>query len=159
MPKVILLIGRLCSGKTTCAEQIVRREGAVLVSCDEIMRTLFPDPLGDAYDTYSHRSMKYLYAMTRRLAASGVTVILDWGYWTRESREEAKRELAGLELDWRYLAIPDDEWRRRIESRNAAIARGEAGQHEYRVDEGLLQKANSRFVPPQEDEGLNLTWI
>ena len=159
MAKVILLIGRLCSGKTTAAEEITRQENAVLISADEIMQTIFPEPLGDQYDIYAHRAMQYLYAMTRRLAACGVTTVLDWGYWTRDSREESKRELAGLELDWRYLAITDEEWHRRIERRNAAVENGTAGGHAYLVDEGLMQKFIGRFQSPEEDENLQLTML
>jgi len=159
MAKVILLIGRLCSGKTTAAAEIIRQENAVLISADEIMQTIFPEPLGDQYDVYAQRSMQYLYAMVRRLASSGVTTVLDWGYWTRDAREEAKRELAGLALDWRYLAVTDEEWHRRIASRNAAIENGTAGRHAYFVDEGLMHKFIGRFQPPEEDENLQLTML
>ena len=159
MAKVILLIGKLCSGKTTAADRIVREENAVLISADEIMQTIFPEPLGEKYDVYSHRAMKYLYATARRLAASGVTTVLDWGYWTRASREEAKTELAGLDLDWRYLEISDEEWHKRIAGRNAAIENGTAGAHAYYVDDGLMQKFTGRFQPPEEDENLQLTML
>ena len=50
MPKVILIIGRLCSGKTTYARKVAREEHAVHLNCDELMRTLFPEPLGEDYD-------------------------------------------------------------------------------------------------------------
>ena len=37
--KVILLIGKICCGKTTYARTL----GGMLISCDQLMQTLFPD--------------------------------------------------------------------------------------------------------------------
>ena len=71
MPKVILIIGRLCSGKTTYARKVAQEEHAVHLNCDELMRTLFPEPLGEDYDRYLARAFDYLFTLTRRLAESG----------------------------------------------------------------------------------------
>lgn len=157
MARVILLIGKLCSGKTTYARRVAQEENAILISCDELMRTVFPDPLGDQYDVYSLRCHDYLYRLTARLARSGATPILDFGFWTRASRRDAMNALKDFTLDWRYIDLPDEEWKRRIASRNAAIAQGRAHPDEYPVDDGLLAKLLSRFEPPEPQEGLNPT--
>ena len=159
MAKAIILIGRLCCGKTTYAQQVIAREGGVLISADELMQTIFPEPLGDEYDKFSARGIQYLYHLTRQLVQGGVNAVLDFGGWNPASRKAAKDALAGLEQDWRYLDVPQDEWERRIAKRNAAIAKGEGKLNEYYVDEGLLDKANRLFQPPTEDEGLNFTVI
>ena len=67
--------------------------------------------------------------------------------------------LPGCELDWRYLAVGDDEWQRRIAGRNAAILAGRADPSDYYVDEGLLAKVNSLFVPPTAEELPGMTVI
>jgi len=159
MARVILLIGRLCSGKTTLAQKLAREEKAVVLSCDELMQTVFPEPLGEMYDVYSGRCMTYLYKQTRYLVESGCSVVLDWGFWTSESRQQAQQQLAGLTLDWYYLAIDDAEWHRRMDERNARIVQGEGLLHEYFVDEGLFDKAAARFEAPQPEEGLTITMI
>lgn len=159
MAKVIILVGRLCCGKTTYANQVIAREGGVLLSSDELMQTIFPEPLGDQYDKFSARGIQFLYHLARQLVQGGVNVVLDFGGWNPASRQTAKEALAGLEQDWRYLDVSQDEWRRRIAKRNAAIEAGQGKLNEYYVDQGLLDKANRLFDPPTEAEGLNLTVI
>lgn len=158
MAEVILLIGKLCCGKSTYAAKLAE-EGAIVLSCDDLMQTIFPEPLGADYDKYAHRAFGYLYGLARKLYAKGQTVVLDFGYWTRASRDEAKAELAGCSVSWRMIDIDDAEWRRRIAARNAAIKAHTAERDDYYVDEGLLAKVNTMYAPPTEDEGLEIVRI
>ena len=159
MPRAILIIGRLCSGKTTYARRVAQEERAVHLNCDELMRTLFPQPLGEEYDLYFARALDYLYRLTRRLSESGCVPVLDFGFLSRASRQQAAVALKGLTLDWRYLDVPEDEWRGRIARRNAAILAGKGQPDEYYVDEGLLRKLTPRFEPPSPEEGLQVRFI
>jgi len=61
--------------------------------------------------------------------------------------------------NWRHLDIPEDEWRRRIEKRNAALQASQAEPSDYYVDEGLLQKVNQLFIAPTEEELPGMTVI
>lgn len=159
MPRAILIIGRLCSGKTTYARRVAQEEHAVLLNCDELMRTLFPQPLGEDYDLYFARALDYLYRLTRRLSESGCVPVLDFGFLSRASRQQAAVALKGLTLDWRYLDVPEDEWHRRIAHRNSAILAGQGQPDEYYVDDGLLRKLAPRFEPPSPEEGLQVRVI
>ena len=159
MARVIILVGRLCCGKTTYAKKIMAEEGGVLLSADDLMQTIFPEPMGDQYDKYSARGIRYLHHLARQLVQGGTDVILDFGGWSPEARKTAREALAGLEQDWRYLDVPEDEWKHRIARRNAAIEAGQGQLNEYYVDQGLLDKANSLFAPPTEEEGLEIRVI
>ena len=159
MGKIIMLIGRISSGKTTYARKVEKEENALRLSCDELMQIVFPEPMGDQYDKYAQRCMDYLYHLGRQLALGGANVVMDMGCWTRESRREAAGFFQGVEVDWRYLDVPEAEWKRRIASRNAAVLAGRSNMDEYLVDEGLLAKATAMFEAPTEDEGLQLTII
>lgn len=159
MPKIILLIGKLCSGKTTYARQLMAQGEAILLSADEIMQTIFPAPLGDQYDIYSARAQRYELMLARRLWEAGCTVVLDNGFWTRESRQEAQKAFAGIPLEWRYICPPEDVWRQQIALRNAHVQSGCAGMDEYYVDEGLMQKMVSRFEEPTSEEGLDILLV
>ncbi|MBE5803869.1 MAG: ATP-binding protein [Clostridiales bacterium] len=159
MAKVIMLIGRICSGKTTYARRIETEEQAVRLSCDELMQTVFPEPLGDRYDMYARRCIHYLYHLGRQLVLDGVSVVMDMGCWTRGDRREAAAFFRDVEVDWRYLDVPREEWQRRIACRNRAVAEGRANLDEYYIDEGLLAKADALFEPPAQEEGLTLTVI
>ena len=41
MPRMILICGRVCSGKTTYAKRIARAQQAVRFNADELMKPLF----------------------------------------------------------------------------------------------------------------------
>jgi len=155
--RTILLIGRLCCGKSTYARQLVAEENAVLLSADELMQTLFPDGAGEAHDLYARRCRAYLYEKARQLASQGMLPLMDFGFWNRSIRQEAIAALSGLELDWRYLDVPEEIWRERIAQRNAAIEAGLKG--EYYVDEGLLAKCTALFEAPTAQELTGLTII
>ena len=154
--KVILLIGRICCGKTTYARTL---PGTMLLSCDQLMQTMFPGGCGDQHDALAARARSYLFSQARQAAAAGVTPVLDFGFWTPQMRQEAIDALPGCELDWRYLNVPEDEWARRIAQRNAAIRDGHGDPSDYYVDEGLLAKVSALFIPPTADELPGLTVI
>ncbi|MBQ8202550.1 MAG: AAA family ATPase [Clostridia bacterium] len=154
--KIILLIGRICSGKSTYARAL---PGTMLISCDQLMQMMFPGGCGEHHDVLAQRARGYLYGMARQCADAGVTPVIDFGFWNPGTRQEAIDALAGYELDWRYLAIPHDEWMRRIERRNADILAGRSDPSNYYVDEGLLDKVNRLFIEPTAEELPGMTVI
>lgn len=154
--KIILLIGRIACGKSTYARA---QKGTVLLSCDQLMQTLFPGGCGEHHDVIALRAHQYLFHLAKQCADGGATPLLDFGFWTKASRQAAVEALAGYELDWRYLSIPEDEWKRRIAKRNAAIESGQGDPTDYYVDKGLLEKAERLFEEPQEGELEGMTVI
>ena len=154
--KIILLIGKICCGKTTYAKSL---PGTMLISCDQLMQTLFPGGCGEHHDVLAARARQYLFSLARQCAKAGVTPVVDFGFWTPTMRREAIDALSGFDLDWRYLDLPEDEWQRRIAQRNAAIQAGQADPADYFVDEGLLDKVNQLFIPPTREELPGLTII
>lgn len=153
--KIILLIGKICCGKTTYARTL----GGMLISCDQLMQTMFPGGCGEHHDMLAERARKYLLTLACQCAEAGVTPVVDFGFWTPALRREAIDALAGFELDWRWLDVPADEWKQRIAKRNAAIEAGEGDPSDYFVDEGLLDKVNRLFIPPTQEELPGLTII
>lgn len=87
MPKVILICGKICCGKTTYAKKVAKEQNAVLLSCDEIMLTLFGQYC-DKQDEMVEKTTIYLLNKSIELFTVGVNVILDVGFWTRAYREE-----------------------------------------------------------------------
>lgn len=153
--KVILLIGKICCGKTTYARTLP----GPLISCDQLMQTMFPGGCAEQHDVLAARARKYLLDLARQCAEAGVTPVVDFGFWTPALRREAIDVLGSCELDWRYLDIPEDEWHRRIARRNAAIQAGQTAPSDYFVDDGLLEKVSRLFVPPTQEELPGLTII
>ena len=152
MPKVMMMCGKLCSGKSTRAEQLRKENGAVILSVDEIMLALFGPDAGEKHDEYVTRIQSWLFRKSLEILDSGVNVVLDWGFWTRQLRESAVRFYAGKGIDYEfhYIAVDDEEWHRRIERRNQAVLDGRSDA--YYVDEGLAAKFQSVFEPPDPEE-------
>ena len=150
MAEVLLICGKICSGKSYLARQLAAEKNAVILSVDEITRSLFPEGLGDRHDVLAARVRAYLLKKAGEIAACGTDVILDWGFWTRSMRQEARDGLAGARCVWYCLDIPDDRWEENIRRRNEQA--NAPGSLDYYVDEGLREKCLALFETPNEEE-------
>ena len=147
--KIILLIGKICCGKSTYARSL---KGTLLISCDQLMQSMFPGGCGEHHDLLAERARKYLLHLARQCAETGVTPVVDFGFWNPTTRREAIDALEGFELDWRWIDVDEAEWNRRIDKRNAAILAGQADPSDYYVDAGLREKVERLFIPPTPEE-------
>ena len=152
MAKAILICGKVSSGKTTYAGKLLKENYTVLLSVDEITLALFGQHAGEKHDDYVERTQNYLFEKSLRLIKNGISVILDWGFWTREGRKAARAyfEERGAQSELHYVSVTDEVWRGNIERRNELVLRGKTGA--YFVDEGLLKKLESRFEEPVSGE-------
>lgn len=152
MPKVILICGKICCGKSTYAEKIRIKNKAVLLSVDEIMLAVFGQHAGEKHDEYCDNLQKYLFEKSLEIIKIGRDVILDWGFWQKEKRDFAKEFYRQREIpcELHYIDVSGEAWRQRLEKRNSAVSAGETNA--YYVDENLAEKFNSIFEPPNEDE-------
>lgn len=157
MSKVIALCGRICVGKTTYARKLREQNNGVILSVDEITLALFGQDAGENHDTYVERAEAYLFEKSLELIRAGVDVILDWGFWMKEERDQARAFYAakGVAFEIHCLSISGEQWRARREKRNAEILAGRVNA--YYVDDGLAAKCDGFFQPPTEDE--NVKWI
>ncbi len=149
---VILLCGKIASGKTHYAEQLKKETSAVLLSSDALMLTLFEGKEGLHHDMLAERAHRYLLQLAAELAENGCTVILDWGFWTAENRCAVRQYFSQREIPTQlhYMDVSDAVWQQRIRQRNALVEQGKV--QAYFVDDGLLEKLNSRFEVPSPDE-------
>ena len=152
MAKVILICGKICSGKSWYAERLRRERNAVVLSHDELMLAVFDPLLGDRHDEIAGRATEYLFGLAMQLVRAGVNVILDWGFWTREKRREAREfyESRGIPCEFHYLDTPDEVWEKNIKTRNQAVLQGKTDA--YYVDEGLRRKLEAAFEIPEPQE-------
>ena len=151
MAKVIMTCGKLCSGKSTYARKLQEELGAIILSIDELMLTLFPEGTGEMHDIYARRAEQYLLTQSLKILEAGTDVILDWGLWTLEQRQRLRTFYTenGIENEIHYLRIGEEEWNRRIRKRNE-VREGDPAA--YFVDEGLLKKFESLFEEPAAEE-------
>ena len=152
MSKVIMTCGKICSGKSTYAKEQRKQRKAVILSVDELTLALFGRDAGEKLDDYVAKTKEYLYKKSLEIIDSGIDVILDWGFWTKEERACARSffDSNGIANEFHYIDIDDDEWHRRIEKRNQDILAHKSD--DYYVDEGLSAKFQAIFEKPDPSE-------
>ena len=90
---LFLMVGLPGSGKTTRAKELERETGAIRFTPDEWHLFLFGDDFHDPqeHELHNQRHDKVealMWQVGKRLLAQGVSVILDFGFWAKEQREE-----------------------------------------------------------------------
>ena len=118
-----LLFGYLGSGKTTFAKHLEVEHKAVRFTPDEWMARLFGEnPPEESFPEKAEAILELLQRLWTRCLSLGVDVVLDYGFWRRKERDEARAaaERVGASACLYRLECPDDEARRRIDARNHA---------------------------------------
>lgn len=153
MAKLLCICGKIGCGKTYYANRLKEQEHAVILSTDEVTYDLTNNQQGEGYDEFARRVNLYLRKKAVEIVNVGCTVILDWGFWTKENRKEIKRygENNGVLVEMHYIDIDDKTWYENIEKRNNEVISGNGGSSFY-VDEGLLNKVSSLFEIPEKEE-------
>ena len=153
MAKLLCICGKIGCGKTYYANRLKEQEHAVILSTDEVTYDLTNNQQGDGYDEFAIRVNLYLRKKAVEIVNAGCTVILDWGFWTKENRKEIKRygENNGVLVEMHYIDIDDKTWYENIEKRNNEVTSGNGGSSFY-VNEGLLNKVSSLFEIPEKEE-------
>lgn len=149
--KAIIICGKLCVGKSTYAKKLCKEQNALLLSCDEVMLSLFKD-CGDSHDENTQRVKNYLYSKSLEVMNLGINVVLDWGFWQEKDRRYAKDFFTRHDFDCElhYIEIDDTLWEKYISKRNKAVTDNSA--KDYFVDEGLIAKMNDLFEAPDDSE-------
>lgn len=147
---IILICGKIASGKSYYAKKLLERRCAVLFSMDELFEICEMDFYDDLHSELYPRLQRYLYAKAAELSRLGIDVIMDSGFWTVRERNYVSKELSKLEapFEWHYIDISDDDWERNIEERNAASSEVEL----FIIDEHKKREINAEFEIPNRDE-------
>jgi predicted kinase len=151
MNKVILICGNICVGKTTYAKNIAKEINAIILSIDEIT-LLFGQHLGEKHSEIVERTKKYLYKKSLEILSNGISVILDWGFWTYEERKFVTKYFTDLKInvEWHYVEVDDITWKEYLEKRNNAVENNE--EESYFIDSNILNKSLDIFEEPKQSE-------
>ena len=126
MGKVILVCGKICSGKSYYSKQLKEQLNAVIITPDEATYELINNEQGEFYNAFSER-------------LKDRKVIRDY---YKEN---------GVECEIHYVYVDDETWKQNIEERNKRILEGNGGSDFY-LDEGLMKKLESKWEKPTEEE-------
>lgn len=130
-------------------------DGAIRFTPDEWHLFLFGDDFHDPqeHELHNQRHDKVealMWQVGKRLLAQGVSVILDFGFWAKEQREEKFREAQALGAGFAicYVHAPLEELCRRLEHRVQA-GRKDVFQAISRED---MERWAALFQPPDAGE-------
>lgn len=88
-PTVILIHGYIGFGKTTIAKKLQRLLGYKRFTHDEYMSKMFGDhPTNEEFEASYNKATEVILKKVEKELQNGRSVILDFGFWTKKSREE-----------------------------------------------------------------------
>lgn len=156
MAKVIILCGKIASGKSFYANRLKENSKAVILSVDDLMLKLSDSCLGDRHDDVALRCENYFYGLAEQMIAIGLDVIIDFGYWSRKEREAAREyfKTAGIPFQLHYINTPDERRKIQLEERNKRLLSSDQ-EHKgrvYIIGEELLNRLDLKFEDPLPDE-------
>jgi len=133
MGKIILICGKMGSGKTTYANRLSKEQNAVVIAHDEIMLGLFGGELYENDKELFYKYHSWVDSYTKRIAGeaaqAGATVIFANGFWSRSERDELRKHYAdmGVDCELHYINTPETQRFKNIQKRNESIQQGELG--------------------------------
>ena len=144
------MVGLPCSGKTTLAKKLEHERSALRLTPDEWQVTLFGQDANEPEHDARHSLIEaMLWNIASRALELGTNVILDFGFWAREEREDyrlrAKRLGAGSEVH--FLDVPQEELLRRLAVRNS-----QPSQESFHISEESMKAWIEFFQKPTPDE-------
>ena len=121
-PCLHLLVGLPCSGKSAYARKAQTEYPSVILNADSWELALF----GPIYPSEQHEIVhdqleKLLWGLGKQILKQGSSVMLDYGFWSRQERESYRQAAAEIGADFliHYLDTPMDLIAKRVKLRSA----------------------------------------
>ena len=150
MATLHLMVGLPCSGKTTLARALEHQHSALRLTPDEWHIRLFGQDAEDPEHDGRHMLIEALqWDVASRALALGMNVVLDFGFWAREEREDyrSRARQLGASSEVHFLDLPERELLRRLAQRNAqpsALA--------FHIPEEMMRRWFASFQKPTPEE-------
>ena len=150
MTTLHLMVGLPCSGKTTLAKKLEHERSALRLTPDEWQICLFGQDAEEPEHDARHSLIEaMLWNIASRALELGTNVILDFGFWAREEREDyrSRAKQLGASSEVHYLDVSEDELLRRLEERNL-----QPSQKSFLISEEAMKPWIAFFQKPTPDE-------
>lgn len=149
-PTLFLICGLPGAGKTTLAKNIERERNALRLTPDEwIAQLLSPDWDRDELDRLRSPVEELQWEMAARALTLGIDVVLDWGLWGRQERDDLRARAAalGAHAEICFVDVPREVLLARLQARNADLKPGV-----FEVSEAEIDLWSTWFEAPTEAE-------
>jgi predicted kinase len=144
-----LMVGLPCAGKTTLAQKLEHEQAALRLTPDEWHTGLFGQDAEEPEHDARHTLIEMmLWKVASRALQLGTNVILDFGFWAREEREDyrSRAKDLGASSEVHFLDVPADELMRRLRLRNSQSSAS------FYIPEAMMQPWIEVFQKPTPDE-------
>lgn len=145
-----LMVGLPCSGKTTRAKMLEHERSALRLTPDEWQIGLFGQDAKEPEHDARHSFIEtMLWNIASRALELGTSVILDFGFWAREEREDyrLRARRLGASSEVHFLDVPQEELLRRLAARNSLPS-----QESFHISEDSLKLWIEFFQKPTPEE-------
>jgi predicted kinase len=150
MATLHLMVGLPCSGKSTLAKRLEHELPALRLTVDEWHIRLFGQDAHEPEHDARHSQIEaLLWNVASRALVLGTNVILDYGFWAREEREEYRRraQQLGASSEVHFLDVPPQELMKRLAERNS-----QPSQASFLIAEHMMKPWIAFFQKPTLDE-------
>lgn len=150
MATLHLMVGLPCSGKTTLAQKLESERSALRLTPDEWQVRLFGQDAEEQEHDVRHNLIEtMLWNIASRALGLGTNVILDFGFWAREEREDfrLRAKQLGASSEVHFLDVPENELMRRLAVRNSQLS-----QESFQIPEDMMKPWITFFQRPTPDE-------
>ena len=144
------MVGLPCSGKTSLARTLEYERSALRLTPDEWQLRLFGQDAEEPEHDARHALIEaLLWEVASRAIVLGTNVILDFGFWAREEREDyrSRAKQLGARSEVHFLDVPADELLRRLVRRNAQLS-----PMAFHISVEMMQPWIAFFQKPTPDE-------
>jgi predicted kinase len=145
-----LMVGLPCSGKTTLAQKIEREQSALRLTPDEWQVRLFGQDVEEPEHDARHSLIEsMLWNIASRSLELGTNVILDFGFWAQEEREDfrLRAKQLGASSEVHFLDVSENELMQRLAVRNSQLS-----QESFHIPEEMMKPWIAFFQRPTPDE-------
>ncbi len=155
MTTLHLLCGYMGFGKSTIARKLALQYNAVILNDDEFMRELFGRNLPEPQFRQSHKKVsEFTWKLAERILQTGTNVILDRGFWSKQSRAYAVQRA-------RYFC--DSILFHQIEcdmqtAKNRVLLRTQSDPSALEINENTFDLFSSRYEPISPEEQLDVIY-
>lgn len=154
-PKVYILCGKIASGKTTYAKEVLCKQG-ILLSVDDVMLNLYDGCLKEQHGKTVERILHYFYTLIPQLLEQGCDCIIDYGFWTKKERMQIQQEMKEHNFPYEMLYLKKSEEVRRLHLKQRNEENKKKSGRQYIIEGELLKQLDLKFEEIGEEENITI---
>ncbi len=150
MTTLYLMVGLPCSGKTTKAKELEHELFALRLTPDEWHVNLFGHDVHDPEHDKRHGLIEdLLWQVAARALLLGTNIILDFGFWAKEERDDyrTRAQKLGARSEIIFMDISEEELLKRVGIRNKNLS-----NTIHYIPEELMKSWIQFFQTPDNNE-------